>query len=435
MDDTRLGSILLESKVISEAELEKCLEVQALTGNTRTIGQILLEQGRIDRATLERLVQLQQARRAAQPKTTAPAPEGFGEADLLEHAVRAGAREFVLSEGRPIMVREATNWRALTSEAVRSPEVWEFVRREMGTKVLEELADRQFVVHDLHKPGLCRGRLTAMRHTDGVAVVGELRSERVESLSDLGVPIAAKEALAVARGLVLFVGERGEGRTELLASVMAEMAREAGRYVVVIDDALDSEPSSGGAIVTRRRVGEHVVDYASGLETAVREDPDAILVGSLDAPRAFDLAVRAAEGGRLVVGWMDSSSVAACLQRALNYYSSFDQPRVRQSLATVLRSVCVRHLVPARAENRMLPATELLVVDDAARDVIRSGDLDNLSLLIRAEGSANGHALDTSLAAMVREKRVRIEDAYARAEDKAWLLDRISVLRPEGVSE
>lgn len=435
MDDTRLGSILLESKVISEAELEKCLEVQALTGNTRTIGQILLEQGRIDRATLERLVQLQQSRRTAQ-RQVAPVPqEGLVDGDVIAAAMRVGAREFVVSEGRPIMVREAANWRPLTTEVVRSPEVWDFVRREMGTAVLEELADRQFVVHDLHREGLCRGRLTAMRHTDGVAVVAELRPEHALPLADLGVPPGAATALSGNRGLVLFVGERGEGRSELLAAVLAEMAKEAGRYVVVLDDALDCVPPSGGALVTRRRVGEHVVDYAAGLRTAVREDPDAILVGCLDEPQTFDLAVRAAEGGRLVVGWMDASSVAGCLQRALNYYSPFDVARVRQSLATVLRSVCVRHLVPARAGDRMLAATELLVVDDAARDVIRSGDLDNLSLLIRAEGSSNGHALDGSLAAMVREKLVRIEDAYARAEDKSWLLDRIAVQRLEGVTE
>lgn len=435
MDDTRLGSILLESKVISEAELEKCLEVQALTGNTRTIGQILLEQGRIDRATLERLVQLQQARRTTPRPLTPPGDGAQIEGDLLAAAVGVGARELVVSEGRPVMVREAANWRALTTEVVKSPEVWDFVRREMGTAVLEELADRQFVVHDMHRPGLCRGRLTAMRHTDGVAVVAELRPEHSKPLTELGVPPAAASALTANRGLVLFVGERGEGRSELLAAVLAEMAKEAGRYVVVLDDALDSTPPTGGALVTRRRVGDHVVDYASGLRMAVREDPDAILVGCLDHPDAFDLAVRAAEGGRLVVGWMDASSVASCLQRALNYYSLFDVARVRQSLATVLRSVCVRHLVPARAGDRMLPATELLLVDEAARDVIRSGDLENLSLLIRAEGSANGHSLDGSLVAMVREKLVRIEDAYARAEDKSWLLDRVSVARVDGGTE
>ncbi|MEQ1630787.1 MAG: ATPase, T2SS/T4P/T4SS family [Planctomycetota bacterium] len=435
MDDTRLGSILLESKVISEAELEKCLEIQSLTGNTRTVGQILLEQGHLDRATLDRLLQLQQTRRAARPMAAPQGPEALGDGSLLEIACRAGARELVISEGRPVMVREAASWRPLTSEVVRSPEVWEFVRSEMGTQVLEELADRHFVVHDLHRKGLCRGRITAMRHTDGVAVIAELRPETPQTLTDLGIEAAASTMLTGQRGLVLFVGERGEGRSELLAGVLAEMVKEAGRYVIVLDDALDAAPPEGGALVTRRRVGEHVADYASGLRTSVREDPDAILCGSLDEPQAFDLALRAAEGGRLVVGWMDATSVTGCLERALNFYSSFDVPRIRQSLATVLRGVCVRHLVPSKGGERMLPATELLVVDDAARDVLRAGDLQNLGLLMRTEGGPNGHSLDQSLCALAQEKRIRVEDAYTRAEEKAWLLGRLRGLRPEGVTD
>ncbi len=433
MDDIRLGSILLESKVISESDLEKCLEVQALTGNTRSVGQILLEQGRIDRSTLDRLLQLQEAR-LARPEVPQPvANETMGES-LLEAAVRAGARELVVSEGRPIMVREAAAWRPLTLEPVRSPEVWDFVRREMGSSVLEELADRKFVVRDLVRPGVCRGRITAMRHTDGVAVMAELRPEKVQSLTDLGVPDAVGSLLGGSRGLVLFVGERGEGRSEVLGSVLAAMATEPGRYVVALDDALDAPVPVGGALVTRRRVGEHVGDYAAALRTTLREDPDAILLGSVDDANTFDLAVRAAEGGRLVVGWMNSSSVAACLSRALRYYTALDAQRLRQSLANVLRAACVRHLVASKGGERMVPVTEWMVVDDAVRDVLRRGELESLAMLIRVEGNPNGSSLDQRLFRLAKDGVIRVEDAYARAEDKAWLLDRLGSSPAEGVS-
>jgi twitching motility protein PilT len=433
MDDIRLGSILLESKVISEADLEKCLEIQALTGNTRTVGQILLEQGRIDRTTLERLVQLQEARRAERDAKAPDVVEVQGES-LLESAARSGARELVISEGRPIMVREAANWRALTTEPVRSPEVWDFVRREMGVAVLEELAERQFVVRDLVRPGVCRGRITAMRHTDGVAVMAELRPEVVPDAAELGVPESVSSMLANARGLVLFVGERGEGRSELLASVLAAMAKEPGRYVVALDDALDSPVPQGGALVARRRIGEHATDYASGLRTTLREDPDAILLGSIDDTDAFDLAVRAAEGGRLVVGWMNARSVVGCLQRALRCYSDIDAQRVRQSLANVLRAVCVRHLVPSKSGDRMLAAVEWIAFDEAARDVLRHGDLESLAMLMRAEGNSNGASLDQCLCRLTKDGLVRLEDAYARAEDKAWLLDRTQAASGQGVT-
>jgi twitching motility protein PilT len=295
----------------------------------------------------------------------------------------------------------------------------------MGSSVLEELADRQFVVRDLKRPGVCRGRITAMRHTDGVAVMAELRPETVATMAELGVPDAVSSLLTNSRGLVLFVGERGEGRSELLASVLAEMAKEQGRYVVALDDALDAPLPEGGALVTRRRIGEHATDYASGLRTTLREDPDAILLGSVDDADTFDLALRAAEGGRLVVAWMSAKSVVACLRRALFFYPAVDEPRVRQSLANALRAVCVRHLVASKTGSSMVPVTEWMTIGDAARDVLRHGELDSLTMLMRAEGNANGASLEQRLCVLARDSQIRVEDAYARAEDKSWLLDRL----------
>ncbi len=433
MDETRLGSILLESKVISEADLEKCLEIQSLTGNNRPVGQILVEQGLIDRGTLERLLELQQARLTEKKMLDGADTIDSGGDGFLGAAVRAGARELVISEGRPVMARSGMDWRMLTVEPVRGPEVWDFVRTEMGSQVLEELADRHFVVRDLHRPGLCRGRVTAQRHSDGVAVLVELRPEATPPADQLGIPKQLTEILGSSRGLVLFVGERGIGRTELLAGVLEEMAREGSRYVVVLDDAIDTELPKGGALVVRRRVGQHVATYAGGLRTAVREDPDAILIGSLNEPEAFDMAVRAAEGGRLVVGWLDANSVVGCLQRVLNFYPIYDVQRLRQSLATVLRAVCVRHLLSSADGSRLVPATEMLLVEEAARDVIRTGDLNNLGLLMRTEGGKNGHSLDQCMFDLISGSEIRLEDAYARAEEKAWLLERLRAPQPNGV--
>ena len=115
MDETRLGSILLESKVIQEADLEKCLEIQSLTGNHRPLGSILVEQGLIDRGTLRRLLELQESRieerRMIVGTDADVSVDGF-----LSTAVRAGARELVISEGRPVLARAGTEWRMLTGE-------------------------------------------------------------------------------------------------------------------------------------------------------------------------------------------------------------------------------------------------------------------------------------------------------------------------------
>lgn len=421
MEETRLGALLLDSRIIDEKDLEKCLEVQALTGSSRPLGNILVEQGVIDHATLERVLELQQAR-ARRERAALPEAEGSDEV-WFRVAMQAKASELVVSEGRPVLARVGAEWRNLTDEPLGGPEVWDFVRNEMGADVLERLADQHFVVRDLHKPGICRGRITGMRHFDGVAAIVELRREATPSCEELGVPRQLVELVRAGRGLVLLMGERGIGRSELMAGLLRDAAAEAERYVIVLDDAIDAELPAGGLVV-RRRIGEHAADHAQALRTAVREDPDAIFVGSVAEPEAFDMALRAAEGGRLVVAWLDAGSTVSGLTRLLRCYEDHEVVRVRSSLATVLRAVHVRHLLPAATGEGMVPVTELLLVDDAVRDVLRAGDLANLSLLMRMGDGKNGHSLDQSMFDRVVQGQLEVEDAFARADEKGWLLER-----------
>lgn len=430
MDDTRLGSILLDSRVIDEADLEKCLDIQSLTGGVTPLGQILVEQGMLDQQLLDRVIELQQSRRNAQRSRLVV--ESSGTMGYLRAAIAVGARDLVVSEGRPVMARAGAEWRTLTEAPLRGPEVWDFVRSEMGDKVLEQLAERHCVTLDMHRPGLCRGRISAMRHFDGVAVFVEIQGEKTPGAKELGIPPRILEIASAGRGLVLMVGERGQGRVESLSAMLAAVASDANRYIVVIDDAIGAELPPGGALIARRRVGDHVSGYVPALRTAVREDPDAIIVGSLCHPESFDLAMRGAEGGRLVIGWIDESSVTGALQRVLNFYPSYDISRVRTTLASALRAVCVRHLLPKNGGGPMVAATEALFVDAPAREILRSGDLQSLGLLMRTGEGANGHSLDHCMSALVASGEVRIEDAYQRAEEKSWLLQRTSMVTGKG---
>jgi twitching motility protein PilT len=427
MDETRLGAILLESRVIAEADLEKCLEIQALTGGSRHLGHILVEQGLIDRSTLERVLDMQQSRLTQQRQLLQT--EGVLHDRFLRAAVAAGANELVISEGRPPLVRVGGELRELGTEELRGPEVWDFVRAEMGHEVLEELADKCFVTRDLAKPGLCRGRITAFRQFDGVAVIVRLHPEVVRRPEELGIPARVLEIIRSGKGLVLLAGERGSGRTELMASLVHEVATEEGRYVLVLDDSREYPVPQSGSLVARRRVGEHVSDYVTALKTAVREDPDAILIGDVGEGEAFDLAIRAAEGGRLVLASLHAGSVVAAMHRVLNFYPTYDVARLRATLASVLRCVLVGHLLPKTTKDGLVSASELLIVDDAARDVLRNGDLSHLNLLMRMAGSKSGHSLDQSLLDLLTSGQVCFEDVFLRADEKAWLLEQTKATR------
>ena len=421
MQDTRLGAILLEGGVVDESGLERCLAIQALTGGTRPLGQILVEQGLIGTQELERLLLLQRQRvasRAAETQAT-----DIRCASLLEAARKHQAAEMIVSEGRPVRIRVACEWSQLTADVLTGPEVWDFVRELMGAEVLESLADSHFVSQAWERTGFGCGTATAFRQFDGVAVRVLLAAPGVPSAEAASLPPGLVDAVRGSKGLVLVVGERGVGRTEALAPLVWLAAGEANQYVVVVDDEPMPLPEEG-ALVVRRRYGLSPSHRAETLRSVVREDPDTLVIADVGSPETFDVALRAAEGGRLVIAYLDATTAPSALVRVLNFYPSYDLPRVRASLAAVLRAVCVRHVLPAAGQNGTVAATELLLVDDSVREVVRNGEVADLGLLIRAEGSRCGHSLDRSMLDLLVAGRIRIEDAFDRAEEKAWLLER-----------
>ena len=421
MEDIRLGAILLEGGVVDEAGLERCLAIQALTGGARPLGQILIEQGLLDAARLQRLLDLQR-RRVAARGACVPATD-VGSTALLQAAIANQASEIVVSEGRPVRMRVSCEWRDLTSEVLRGPEVWDFVRETMGGEVLEALAEQHFVVRTWRRDGLGQGSATAFRQFDGVAARVTFTAAEASSPEAAQLPPSVAEIVRGGKGLLLVVGERGAGRSEALAPIVKLAAAEANHYVVVLDDEPMPLPTEG-ALVVRRRFGLSPQARANSLRSVVREDPDTLVIADVGSPETFEIGLRAAEGGRLVVAYMDSSTAAAALTRALNFYPTYDLPRIRSTLAAVLRAVLVRQVLPDVEHTGTVAATELLVVDDAVREVIRGGDMADLGLLIRAEGSRCGHSLDRNMLELLVAGRVRMEDVFARAEEKAWLLER-----------
>jgi twitching motility protein PilT len=421
MEDIRLGAILLEGGVVDEAGLERCLAIQALTGSARPIGQILVEQGLLDDATLKRLLELQKERVEAARVSIAPA--GLACTALLTAAVANGASEVVVGESRPARIRVGTGWRQLTDEVMSGPEVWDFVRELMGSEVLESLAEHHFVVRSWQVEGLGHGSALAFRQFEGVAMRVTFVAAEVPQPELLGVPVPVVEAVRGGKGLVLVVGERGIGRAELLASMTQLAASDPSTYVVVVGD----EPlpvASTGAMVVRRRFGLSPEEQAASLRSVVREDPDVLVIADVGNAETFEIALRAAEGGRLVIAYLDAANSTAALARILNFYPVHDLPRVRSSLAAVLRTVFVRQLLPDAEHNGTAAANELLVMDDAVREIVRRGELGDIAMLLRAEGGRAGHSLDRSMLGLLTAGRVRMEDVFARAEEKAWLLER-----------
>lgn len=422
MESNRLGNLLLEGNMVREEDLERCLEIQALTGGSRPLGQILVEQNVISAVELNEILQLQEERRAIIPPLVPV--QGQGCERFFAAAVAAGATEMILSEGRSTMVRVAGQLRELEEDALDGLEVWQFVRRYMGENALDVLAERRSITQEFHVPHVGRGRIMAFRHCDGACVIVRLQPEHVRSPQEAGLDQNILRCLGAGKGLVLVTGEAGSGITSTMATMLGEIVRKDPQLVLILDETIEYEIPKGNAIVVTRRIGEDSLDYESALSAAIRDDPDVLVVGDVSTPARFDLALRAAEDGRLVIAGLHARSVGAALRRALNFYHSHDVPHIRSTLASVLNCVLRLQLVPDKDAVSQVLATELLVMDRAARAVVRDGSLDRLKLLLNMEGTASGHSMDSSLERLLREDSITFEDSFHLADDKSRLLKR-----------
>jgi twitching motility protein PilT len=419
MEETRLGAILLENPVIREQDVDRCLEIQRLTGGTRPLGRILVEEGVVSEETLEQLLAIQRSRRQKSDEAVR-AGDGKGADRFLEAALAMAANELLLSENRPVRMRVAGQLRTFSDEPARGEEIWQFIRERMGADAPELIAEHHCLTRAFAVPGRARGRITAFRHFDGIAVELRLHGEAVRDAAAVGLGASVLECVRAGQGMVLLTGLNRCGISETLAAAIAEVAQRRDRLVLVLDEDLEAPPPNGAAEIVRRRVGEHTRDYPTALQAAISQDPDVIVVGDVSSPAAFDLALRAAESGRLVVCALRAKSVTAALERALSFYAPHDLPRVRATLAAVLRCVLALELLPNVARTGQELATELLLVNHSAREVIRDGALAQIPLLLRID--ACGHSFDSSLRDLLAAGRIRFEDAFSRAEDKAVVL-------------
>ncbi len=420
MEDTRLGSILLESGTIREDDLERCLEIQALTNGTTPLGQILIEQGAITSSTLDDLLSYQELRRTK--SLGSMSVPGSDSDRFLNAALSSNASELHLSEGRPPLMRIAGELRSLSDDALAGPEVWQFVRDHMGAQVLEEIAEKQSVAQGFRREGVGRGRITAYRHFDGIGVSIRLHPAKVRSAEQAGIDSRIGEAILVGKGLILLTGEHGSGISETMSTLLEEASKEKGRFILVLDDNLEYSEPSGDAIVTMRRVGVNSSCYATGLKAALREDPDVIFVADATDPEAFNVALQAAETGKLVIAAVNARSTTAALQRVVAFYAKYDQQRVRTTLASVLVGILAVRLVPDVEHVGLRMATELLMFEDSVREVLRSGSFQQLRLLLQMGETSFGHSLDSSLKVLIRDGLSCLEDVFPYATDKTQML-------------
>jgi twitching motility protein PilT len=290
--------------------------------------------------------------------------------------------------------------------------------------IMSETSLQQFNVHDAadfahNIPEVARFRVNVFRHLNGIGAVFRGIPSKALTLDELKMPKALYELSTATRGLILVTGKTGSGKSTTLAAVIdAINAREKG-HILTIEDPIEFVHQRKLCLISQRQVGVHTSTFADALHSALREDPDVILVGELRDLETMSIAMTAAEMGVLVMGTLHTNGAAATIDRVVNIFPSDKQDHVRNMLSTSLRGVVSQQLVKKKDGSGRMVALEILINTPAAANLIRQGKLEQLENVMQSSAATGMCTMDGSLKKLFDSGAITGEEAYLNAYDKA----------------
>ncbi|MCM8855986.1 MAG: type IV pilus twitching motility protein PilT [Candidatus Thiodiazotropha sp.] len=338
-------------------------------------------------------------------------------AELLAFSVKHNASDLHLSAGLPPMIRVDGDIRRINVPALEHKVVHALVYDIMNDKQRKDF--EEFLENDFsfEMPGLARFRVNAFNQARGASAVFRTIPSKVLTLEDLGCPSIFKEIVDVPRGMVLVTGPTGSGKSTTLAAMMDYKNDNDYSHILTIEDPIEFVHASKKCLINQREVHRDTLGFSEALRSALREDPDIILVGELRDLETIRLALTAAETGHLVFGTLHTSSAAKTIDRIIDVFPAGEKSMVRSMLSESLRSVIAQTLLKKIGGGR-IAGWEIMVGTPAIRNLIREDKVAQMYSAIQTGQAAGMQTMDQALKELVQKGVVSRLDAKAKAQNK-----------------
>ncbi|MBY0579489.1 MAG: type IV pilus twitching motility protein PilT [Burkholderiales bacterium] len=338
--------------------------------------------------------------------------------ELLAFVVKSNASDLHLSAGLPPMIRVNGDIRRINLPALEQKDVHGMVYDIMNDsqrKYYEENLECDF---SFELPGLARFRVNAFVQNRGAAAVMRTIPSKVLTLEDLKAPAIFKEIANQPRGVVLVTGPTGSGKSTTLAAMIDHINENEYGHILTVEDPIEFVHESKKCLINQREVGPHTLSFANALRSALREDPDIILVGELRDLETIRLAMTAAETGHLVFGTLHTSSAAKTIDRVIDVFPAAEKDMVRAMLSESLRAVISQSLLKKKDGSGRVAAHEIMIGTPAIRNLIRENKVAQMYSSIQTGQSIGMQTLDQNLLDLVRRNVVYSAEARAKAVNK-----------------
>jgi twitching motility protein PilT len=296
--------------------------------------------------------------------------------------------------------------------------------REALLEIMPRQATERFEAKDgtdfaYHLQGVARFRVNVMRHLSGMGAVFRAIPSQALTLDQLNLPESVRNLCRVISGLILVTGKTGSGKSTTLAAMIDDINSRIKGHILTIEDPIEFVHERKNCLISQREIGVHAPSFAGALHSALREDPDVVLVGELRDLETMSIAVTAAEMGILVMGTLHTNGAAPTVDRMVNAFPADKQSHVRTMLSTSLRGVVSQQLLQRADKQGRVAALEILVNTPAVSNLIRQGKLDQLENTMQS-GAAHGmRTMDTAIQSLLDERVISGREAYKKGINKS----------------
>ena len=336
---------------------------------------------------------------------------------LLEECVRRNASDLHLQVGLPPILRidgaltPLSNLPTLDDNLIHNLIFATLDDEQQKILIKDKEFDYSFAFGDI-----ARFRVNAFHERGKLAAAFRLIPSKILSINDLGMPAIVETFADFPRGLVLVTGPTGSGKSTTLAALVDKINREKSTHIITIEDPIEFTHKSQRSVIAQREVHYDTFSFAAALRSALREDPDVVLIGEMRDLETIQAAITIAETGHLVFATLHTNSAAQSIDRMVDVFPSHQQPQVRTQLANMLMAICAQRLVPAIGGGRVV-AAEIMVANSAIRSLIRDGKTHQIDTAIQTGADQGMQTMDRTLAKLVQTGVITYESAREYAVD------------------
>ena len=320
--------------------------------------------------------------------------------------------------GDPARIRQYGDLMTLRPDKLEANFVKDALYEIMPKPAVDRFEEKEGADFAYNLGDRARFRVNVMRQLNGMGAVFRAIPSKAFTLDELKLPESVRQMCRANQGLILVTGKTGSGKSTTLAAMIDDINARVKGHILTIEDPIEFVHQRKSCLISQREIGVHSQSFANALHSALREDPDVILVGELRDLETMSIAVTAAEMGILVMGTLHTNGAAQTVDRMVNVFPSDKQSHVRTMLSTSLRGVVSQQLLQRSDKQGRVAALEILVNTPAASNLIRQGKLDQLENTMQAGGAFGMRTMDTAIQQLLDSRQVTGKEAYKKGISK-----------------